>query len=232
MPHGQDLVNDPVGFMRENIVIVNDSGNTAGGDQSVTNGTTAFQLVSYPAIVGFPHSGVTGTRRKQRGNMEVFELKPIASLGFLAGGGAVIDPFPITAFFCPYAAGSTFGTMVTNASRLMFTTQMDGCSFGVGSATPNGDRLVYHSNMPAVNSVAQEFAQDGALHTAFSMQNTHIQTVAAPSLYRTSRKGTLYKATTFGVADANNVWSFWTQQYTIERATPRKYAFKQLIQIL
>lgn len=94
--------------------------------------------------------------------------------------------------------------------------QMDGCTFGIGMPNANGDRLVMHSNITAPNPMAQHGAQLHAVINAFAAQGGGIpEEVLAPLHYRQSRRGTMYKATTFGVRDNATGWHFYTQRYTL-----------------
>jgi hypothetical protein len=58
----------------------------------------------------------------------------------------------IRGYWCPYRAEDCLGTMVGNEADYMFTATMNGCSFGVGSATSDGSRAVYHANKGSLSS--------------------------------------------------------------------------------
>lgn len=51
------------------------------------------------------------------------------------------------AYWCPYEDSRISTTTVSNGANYMFTAAMNGCSFGVGTATSNGSRHVAHANM-------------------------------------------------------------------------------------
>jgi hypothetical protein len=70
------------------------------------------------------------------------------------------DENHLTAYFCPYEDNRTLGVVVAKAANLMFTTEMDGCTFAVGSQVA-GDRLVYHSNQKTAGEQASGAARAG-----------------------------------------------------------------------
>ena len=206
MTAAQDLVNDPLGFMDENILVVKWE-----GDQSnpIDRSHHSVQLYTLPL------TKARGYRRNWRHSpLDVYFMAPT---GALLSATAVADPHPFDVFFCPFHVDSTLGSVLTNAARLMFTTQMDGCSFGVGSKASTGERLVFHANAQTGNdtSAAMTSAQDRALRAAFLSQGTHIHGILGPVDYRPSHKNTEYAATTFGIRNGNN-WTFHTQRFSVE----------------
>jgi hypothetical protein len=225
LPPGQQLINNAPQFMQDNIVIVQITGDTSGGDLSITNGVQPFKLYSLPTVTG-------RKRNWRKTSVGVYFLHPFAAPVYYPN--AVADNTQIDAFFCPYEQGKTMGTMISNQANLTFTTQMDGCTFGVGSTTPGGHRLVYHTNKAAVgdpnNPWVQQNAQDTSLRGAFAGAHHMLAGALAPSGYRTSARGTSYQATTFGVRTGNGTWDFYTQRYTIDRHAPRRYSLKEVVQ--
>ncbi len=228
----QDLLANPLKFMKNNIVLVTYEGSKsdkAGGSMSIANGAKTFKLYTNPNISAKMH-GRGGKK------INIYVLVP-------QGPGVHpnyvdVDPnTPITAFFCPFGADATYGTTLDNQSAsLMFTTQMDGCTFGIGNATGNSV-LVFHSNEAGVGGksgrAAQAQAQDAALQTAFGNQGVGIASTLSPvgaHNYKTSSKGTEYQATTFGIRTGTQ-WSFYSQRYTIERGVPRQYGLKEVMAV-
>src|SRR5262249_4915115 len=61
------------------------------------------------------------------------------------GGHAAADH--LIAYWCPYKANHQLGVMLEDDAPYMFTAVMDGCSLGIGSATRDGSRAVFHANM-------------------------------------------------------------------------------------
>ncbi|MEJ0019260.1 MAG: hypothetical protein WDN25_22435 [Acetobacteraceae bacterium] len=229
MTASQDLAQGPLDFMNDNILIVPMLGNNA---VPVTQGTTTVQIYSRPT------NRVRGRRHNwRRTEVGVWFMVPQGAAA--APPDAVIDPNPLTVYFCPYHDNSTLGAVVSNGANLMFTTQMDGCSFGIGSASPAGNRLVYHTNEAAVGGTggpgAQSNAQDRSLRDNFGATNTNIEAILAPNDYRTSRRGTVYKSTTFGVRNAaSNQWHFFAQRFTegAQVGHLRTFILKEVVQVL
>lgn len=224
MTAAQDLMNDPVGFMEDNIVIVQMTGDTTA---QIFNGTTQLKLYSRPL------NRVRGRKRNfMKTAVGVYFLHPGAANVYYPD--ATVDPNLITAYFCPYNQNSTHGTVINNAADLCFTTQMDGCTFAVGHRTANGSRLVMHTNQANQgdpnNAWAQSNAQDQNLRQAYTAQNRYIHGMLAPTDYRSSSKGTLYQATTFGYRNNGN-WEFYTQRYRPETmGPPQVYSLKEVKQ--
>lgn len=52
-----------------------------------------------------------------------------------------------TAYWCGYKPDSLQPLVCGKYHRLMFTARMDGCTFGIAGAAPNGSRLVCHKNV-------------------------------------------------------------------------------------
>jgi hypothetical protein len=224
MTAAQNLVNNPVNFMNQNIVIVEMMGDTA---PLFTIGVTSVTLLQRPT------ANVTGHMRgNPNASVDVYFLVPDPVPGWMMFGGNVADPNPFNVYFCPYQGGETHGTMISNGANLMFTTQMDGCSLGIGSTTQAGDRLIFHANRGGKSKQAIR-AQEQSLRQEFRNLYTHIERIWEPKDYRISRGGTYYKATTFGVRDPLNAWSFYSQRYTTEAVYPvTTYSLKHVLNVL
>lgn len=114
------------------------------------------------------------------------------------------------AFFCPYNDDALHLLVVDAAANLMFTPTMNGCSFGVGSATTEGPRLVGHVNVSRtiasqLGADAQELSQANQLHAA-----VHGARVLGSSQYTPFGSG--QSGTTFGVRNQlTNKWKFYRQ---------------------
>jgi hypothetical protein len=232
MTAAQDLAQDPTGFMDDNIVVVPMTGNIGA---PLLNGPIQVVLYSRPL------NRVRGQRNNfSKSDVDVYFMAPPGAPGMLPQD-AIIDANQLTVYFCPYDANNTLGVVVSNAADLMFTTQMDGCSVGIGNKTSTGDRLIYHSNQAALGRTgpnAQLNAQDQALRTAFTTDQPNIETknigaVLSPVDYRESSRGTVYNSTTFGVRSGGN-WNFYAQRYreAVGIATCRMFVLKEVIVVL
>jgi hypothetical protein len=113
------------------------------------------------------------------------------------------------AYFCFFEDGELHMLVVDSSASLMFTPTMNGCSFGVGSATESGARIVGHANVLRTSSTPQgiqqqETEQAKALNAAFSNPS-----IIGSSQYIT---GEGVCGTTLGIRTGKN-WSFCTQSW-------------------
>ena len=217
----QKLFADPVEFMKNNILIVPDTGDTS---VRLSTAPRTVCLYWYP-----PGNGNTGYKRNFRKSpMPVYYIgRPGHTQNTQRTDG---QQFAV--YFCPYETNSYHGVVLGNACQLMLTTQMDGCSLGIGSRTGNGEVLVFHANSAAGNTTQamMQTAQTAQLQGAFNTEVAAITASLNPSDYLTSKRGTNYAATTFGVRDAGNqVWHFYTQRFSIETGgSGFKFGWKEL----
>src|SRR5262245_29002349 len=144
------------------------------------------------------------------------------------------------AYWCPYHADQTLSAFLKQEARFMFTAVMNGCSFGIGSATNNGSRMVYHANKAATGqntAVADDASRDGfqtKLNAQVGAQVTDLVAVGVPQgtffkkgniinpKHYAGKKGKVqpvvgafrikYISTTVGVRDGQ-AWAFYTLRY-------------------
>lgn len=126
--------------------------------------------------------------------------------------GKNVDYFE--AYWCPYADDAQHSVFVGRDADFMFTVNMDGCTFGVGSANNTGGRLVAHINM---RSQAQSHDKQGAVLRGQGLNrhmvdpDTYMQSSHVPNAI----PGEI-KATTLGIRNgANGGWNFYYQQYRL-----------------
>ena len=119
------------------------------------------------------------------------------------------------AYWCPYTNQQTRYTTLTNLAEYMFTATMDGCSFGIGSRTPDGTCLVSHSNQNQFETPDSKdemiSKQKGALRGLLGSKAKLFQ----PKDYRsvgTFKKTHGVSAATFGICD-NNKWKFYAHRF-------------------
>ncbi|MBX7132680.1 MAG: hypothetical protein K1X67_08405 [Fimbriimonadaceae bacterium] len=130
-----DFVADPKHFLRNNILRCR--GTMPAGVTSIRS--FKFQAMHY-----------TGTKLSDGRAIPVYELVPIVDQGErirLRGNPAAANRDYLNAYWCPYFQDSYHAITVDSAADFMFTPNMDGCSFGVGSDTPSGARRVAHINL-------------------------------------------------------------------------------------
>jgi len=111
---------------------------------------------------------------------------------------------------------------------MMFTTAMDGCSFGIGSATPSGARMVYHSNLASMGSASAPTQQGDAQNTTLSLVlGSTLGHIFGPNDYRSSDGGGLQRSTTVGLRALNTgQWHFFSQVYSSLPAVGMKAVFQ------
>lgn len=202
-----DFYNDPKEFLKTNVVRV--------GGIPVKSGETT-NSVFYLIIRKKEHAKVVDDSGREIG--KVYDL---ARSDGTTG---------IKAYFCPYKQNSSCFITLGAAANYMFTTQMDGCTFGIGS-NAGGNILVGHANYAAIgkeweqgNSMAldpsgtnsapsnvamgrqrQRQSQLNVLQSKMDWKGKFIK----PEDYMPADAG---RATTFGVRKAGG-WSFYTAMY-------------------
>ncbi len=215
----KDFLLNTQDFMRNNILLVNQTGHANG---PVSRGTVSICV--YPAF-----NNATGYIRKLgKPEIDVY----YATISGAEPMQARPDPFTFQAYFCPYADDSCLGVVLGHAASIMLTTQMDGCSFGRGSVTENGEVLVFHANAKTGNNTraAMTNAQDKMLRTAFRSQGVFMKGTLAPNDYLKSKNDTFYAATTFGEKDAKGRWNFYAQRFSVEYGGAGfRYGLKEVV---
>lgn len=202
MPPVADFVANPRQFLRNNILRAN------------------FQLpgnANHIRQFKFTLRPYTGTRLADNAQIPVYALEPILGqeLNIFQRNPPSRNRDYLDAYWCPYDPGQLHAIVVDNAADFMFTTNMDGCSFGVGHATPTGSRRVAHVNLWGATADSRG-AQNmmlavGGYDRLLINPNDYMQTPLAP----TAVNGEI-KVTTFGIRNtASGHWSFWSQQYRL-----------------
>lgn len=124
------------------------------------------------------------------------------------------DAFP--AYVCPYRDNDMKSKMLGDDADVMFTGDMDGCTFGVGMANAQGGVRVGHVNAQNLATgstfqpdfTAQRAAQTNALTNAGLSRG-----MVEPSAYRDGAPlGTEFKAITIGLR-VNRNWRFFYQHH-------------------
>ncbi|MDF1505171.1 hypothetical protein [Roseisolibacter sp. H3M3-2] len=121
---------------------------------------------------------------------------------------AADDDPSFRSYICPYKAGDLSYTVLGHEADFCFTFAMDGCTFAVGTPTPNGEVIVSHGNAKGNT----EGAGDQASRQQDFATDFHRQGVAGvldPSTYRLSNK---HISTTFGVREGGR-WAFHSLRY-------------------
>lgn len=134
-----------------------------------------------------------------------------------------VDTF--NSYWCPYEANAAPHAYLRAAASYMFTAKMDGCTFGVGSASGNGSVRVSHCN-----SGGRGQEQLTMLEDFFSSRTRGLSRTLGPASYR-FRSGTASTmATTFGIR-VGNEWKFYSQVYMVDR-TARTLTYCTLLPVI
>jgi len=148
--------------------------------------------------------------------------------GAVYNNQAVVDG-DIKAYFCPFEANNTLGTFVGAKSSYFFTTAMDGCTVGIGSAGSDGSRMIYHSNLAKYGEGGQATAQAETLKLVLGAS---LEKLYEPADYRKELGVDSLLSTTFGIRAAN-AWKFYSQTYTTSPSTGvKKYFLREVKTVL
>lgn len=132
------------------------------------------------------------------------------------------------AYWCPYESNDVQQVTLGNQADYMFTAKMDGCTFGVGSANPDGSRTVCHANVGGKGHDQLDLIKASA-----SFQNDGGLSYLGPAAYRFQTGTEMYtQATTFGirvpVEGRGNQWKFYSQVCMFNMDLKRIELFKVL----
>lgn len=200
----KDFLASPLSFMQGNVVLP--GGFTAPG------GTSGWYEMTMIASTRVGHD------KKANSNCGVFGLDD----GKWSGG----EKF--RAFWCHYSSDELHMQVVDNSADYMFTPVMDGCTFGIGTETSNGARMVGHVNVSRPSSDSAGFATQMKQQQDIMGAAIPSAALLEPSVY--SPLGSGQKATTFGLRDrASGKWSFYTQIYTMDLTRATLIGFTQLL---
>lgn len=196
MWNADDFYRDPLGFMRENVVLI------AGEMRQPGGGEHLLRI----AIDEQPRLKVLNT------NGKVWVLYSIR-FAFNTNGMVI--------YYCDYKENA--GTMATLGTKAewMFTAEMNGCTFAVGNQVGGGRVAVGHMNFETAGTGWGEQTQDrqrqAQRNYAYNRMGCDTQLIQ-PEDYKGTDNS--QNATTFGELDVDT-WRFWTLQY--KRLTDGEY---------
>jgi hypothetical protein len=194
-----DFLADPKTFMRSNIVLppMSPRNQTISG-----TGSGIFQF-------SFEKSTVSASN-------------PLFRIGLPDAWNA--DKPRFMAYYCHYSFDETFDLMLGDEMDLMLTPTMNGCSFGVGSATATGGRRVAHANVSRTENTARGITQQGIAQAGSIGGIIPGARIIGPADYL----DTDVYGTTVGVRNRGR-WSFFMQRW--ERPTSSNYILKGIVDI-
>lgn len=216
-----EFVTDPVSYLSRNLLIVKPS-SRQGDLTSVNRRPVDVLLISRGAKTG------TGTWNGEP--MDVLAVVPLTDFNCERGYMGLPRCDPFKAYICPYQNNKALGVMISNGADFVFTDQMDGCSFGVGSVASDGSRLVYHANSMTLHK-KQGLSQAGKQAKMLAKKlKSGADLVFEPADYRGSGE---CSSTTIGIRDPErNTWSFYAQIYTTLSMAPVRYELLDLMTLL
>jgi len=197
-----DFVADPKTFLKNNMLRV------------------LFTMSARPNSVGqfkFELKQYTATKLSNGTQIPCYSLVPLDAqeTRIYSRAPTAANQHYLSAYWCPYEDDAMHSIVVNNQANFMFTSNMDGCSFGVGApAVGTGACRVAHINLRS--QANSHVAQDASL-----MVGGLDQHMVKPDRYMTSSKTPTaingeIKATTIGIRNtATGAWSFHYQQYRL-----------------
>lgn len=208
------LGNNPREFIRHNLLTLDPALDYPAPNLLRSDGTVWVKLEDRTNKYGtvIRHRNRQGLARLVPRTNESWWTKP-ASI-FAVVPASALDPDGFPAYVCPYQDNAANFKMLRTDANVMFTGDMNGCTFGVGIPTPNGDVRVGHSN-------AQNQATGTTFQPNFAPQRLDQQTDLAvggaahmfvdPDVYRDGAPlGTEFVAVTVGLR-IDEAWEFYYQ---------------------
>ena len=207
----QELVADPVSFIRHNLLKIDGFCNDPPPQAFQPNGTILLTLQD----VTNDYGGVQRPRNRKGvyalNNWIQGTTQYKATNLYLVRLATPNDAESFTAYICPYRTNASLSTHLGQNAALMFTAEMTGCSFGVGIPN-NGGVLVMHSNeaqLATQNSTAPQV--QGQLQ---QLQGANANArMLQPGQYRmVGDNGLDTRSTTIGIRKGRK-WEFWFQNF-------------------
>ena len=218
MTAAQDLVADPLTFLRDNLL------RYAGPRDPQPHHLQANGTMLLALELKDPQNHPAARDRNRKGLPRLLKHLNLASrLGvsltrgvnyYLArratAADAPADTFP--AYVCPYGENQGRSVFLGTDATLMFTVEMSGCSFGIGMPNGNGHVLVMHANDIDAGAQYGPRLQDTRQYTRLVSANVYQQALE-PGDYRTHDGQTIdTRATVMGLWRQGR-WEFWYQHF-------------------
>ncbi len=208
------LGDDPEAFIRHNLLTLDSRLDDPPQAMLFRDGTVRVKLVditdSYQTVI---------RNRNRRG---LARLMPITKTNWWKRAARIyrvepagpFDDDAFAAYICPYADNAMNSKVLGADADVMFTGDMDGCSFGIGMPTPQGAVRVGHSNAQNQATGTQfnpDFAPQRAAQLNDLVGSNVAQAVVDPDIYRENAPlGSERKAVTIGLR-IHGRWRFYYQ---------------------
>jgi hypothetical protein len=233
MTYVSELLNDPCGFVRHYYLSLDPALFVPKQSQLMSDGTVRAKLldktkdyVVYNDVDGSGGIKAQPTRPRNRKGFGLLAAKLGGSeqsvkatrCFVVTPADALKEDDAFAAYICPYTPGQTMTKTVGAGADIMFTAEMTGCTFGVGSAAPDGTRLVCHSNDMASGNLG-----GAALQQSSQLQKTNAAVPGAtafqPDDYRKVTPDYETRATIVGIR-LKGAWEFWAQVFDYDYTSP------------
>jgi hypothetical protein len=175
----------------------------SGPLQNVLNPPGTAWATVQPRQPLFPGGPVPVAVNQSGVPMDVFDLRS-------NGGGPQNG---LSAYICNYTPNQHHSIDIANAADFCFTTNLNGCTFGIGPVA-NNTRRVTHSNRGG-NTLLQRADIQAAHGAGPGLAGI---TLLEPAQYRRLGGGGALQATVFGIRNGLN-WKFYFQSYTAVNGT-------------
>lgn len=225
MTAAQQLVQDPVNFIHQNVLIVTDPAIWEPQIADLDN-----QGRARLALVDMVANGYVGNAKRSKASKFFGRItgrgtqKPARGLySVIMAPQSATDTF--LAYICPYRADAARGMVLGGAANIMVTAELTGCSFGIGMAGGGGSRLVMHANASgqavgtvggAVDMKPQAKAQKQAIKAGLSSPK-----IWKPGQYRKvdDNNDIDVRSTVIGIrTQGSGNWHFYAQVYNADNS--------------
>lgn len=124
------------------------------------------------------------------------------------------------AYICPYSDDRTHGVFLADEATVMFTPDMNGCAFGIGSYTSEGHVLVGHANAKRLaggTSEAPDFTEQRREQIRALRRSKVSETIIDSSDYGDFEGGARWSAIVIGIYDHFSAakWKFYYQRQLV-----------------
>jgi hypothetical protein len=223
-----DLTTNPLDYLSRNLIIAKPS-SRLDNVKNVNRPPVDVVLISQNAK--------TGSCTYDGAPMELIVVVPLADFNRERDYKGLQRCDPFKAYICPFQNNQALGVMVSGGADFVFTDPMNGCSFGVGSRTNDGARLVYHANSltlhnkPENEGLSQAEKQAKMINKKLGKLDSAAELMFQPEDYR-GGIGEL-SSSMVGIRDpAKNVWSFYAQIYRTVSMSPLRYELVEIRTLL
>jgi hypothetical protein len=222
-----NLFDDPVAFIRHNLLRLGDSLVTLRPEMMGIEGTIVVRLREENE-----NDFIVSLTRNRKGLMRLMPRcytawwQKAANFYWIEYEPNVASQVAFPAYICAYQENTTCVQYLGEAARLMFTFVMTGCTFGVGIPKPDGGVLVGHANatefasgndLDADNTQARFEQRQGLVATNMSRAMVEPQNYqdqrAIPPGERDDRRASVIGVRTpsAGAAPPRGKWDFYYQ---------------------